>query len=461
MASPRPLRIHHAGYSDTVESELAVLSVAADAIERFGEAAVPHYVISGATSVSDVLEVAVLLREVGLMRLRDGTPWSGIDIVPLFETIQDLERAPTVLEQLLVHPLYRPLLDRRGGRQEVMIGYSDSNKDGGYLAANWALYQAQERLVEVTRRAGVRLRLFHGRGGTVGRGGGPAYEAILAQPPGSVDGQIRITEQGEMVAAKYSSPAAARRNLETLVAATIEASVRRDVDRRDDARFHGAMDRLAADALAAYRRLVYDDPDFADFFAAVTPIREIAQLNVGSRPASRTGSGRIEDLRAIPWVFGWTQSRIMLPGWFGAGSAFEACGDGELLRSMHEQSPFFRSVMENMGMVLAKVDLHIGECYANALVDDTVARDRIMGAIAGEHRLTVAWHSRITGSADPLEGNPTLARSIRNRFPYLDPLHVMQIELLRRRRHGDTDPLVERGIQLTLNSIATGIRNSG
>ena len=461
LASPRPLRIPHAPYSDIVQTELEVLTVAARAIERFGQAAVPHYVISGATSVSDVLEVAVLLREVGLIRPRGGRAWSGIDIVPLFETIDDLERAPLVLEALLDHPSYRPLVDHRGGTQEVMIGYSDSNKDGGYLAANWALYRAQERLVDVTRRAGVRLRLFHGRGGTVGRGGGPAYEAILAQPPGSVDGGIRITEQGEMVAAKYSSPAAARRNLETLVAATLEASARIDVDRRNDASFHVSMDRLAADALSAYRRLVYDDPGFAEFFAAVTPIREIAQLNVGSRPASRTGSGRIEDLRAIPWVFGWTQCRIMLPGWFGAGSAFEACGDEDLLRAMHEQWPFFRSVMANMGMVLAKVDLHIGERYANALVHDVVARERIMGTITSEHQLTATWHSRITGSADPLEGNPTLARSIRNRFPYLDPLHVMQVELLRRRRQGDSDPLVERGIQLTLNSIATGIRNSG
>jgi phosphoenolpyruvate carboxylase len=264
-----------------------------------------------------------------------------------------------------------------------------------------------------------------------------------------------------MVAAKYSSPAAARRNLETLVAATLEASARLEVDHHNDTRFHVAMDRLAADALSAYRRLVFDDPEFAQFFAAVTPIREIAQLNVGSRPASRTGSGRIEDLRAIPWVFGWTQCRIMLPGWFGAGSAFEACGDEDLLRAMHEQWPFFRSVLANMGMVLAKVDLHIGGRYANALVDDTIARDRIMGTIASEHGLAVAWHARITGSTDPLEGNPMLARSIRNRFPYLDPLHVMQVELLRRRRRGDSDPLVERGIQLTLNSIATGIRNSG
>ena len=468
LDSVRPLRSPFVGHSPIVESELAVLRVAAEAISRLGSAAIPHYVISGATSVSDVLEVAVLLREVGLVRplSRQATAgeqaWAGIDIVPLFETIDDLERAPRIVADLLAHTTYRSFVDRRGGRQEVMIGYSDSNKDGGYLTSNWALYRAQERLVVVARAAGVRLRLFHGRGGTVGRGGVPADEAILAQPPGSVDGQIRITEQGEMVAAKYSSPAAARRNLETLVAATLEASA--GLDGRvgsDGGAFHDTMDTLSAEALAAYRRLVYDDPAFADFFAEITPIREIAQLNVGSRPASRTGSGRIEDLRAIPWVFGWTQCRLMLPGWFGAGSAFDALGDEPLLRSMYERWPFFKTVLANMGMVLAKVDLHIGERYAVALVDDAVVRDRIVGAIKAEHDRTVDWHARITGSSDPLDDNPTLARSIRNRFPYLDPLHVMQIELLRSRRRGNGDPLVERGIQLTLNSIATGIRNSG
>jgi phosphoenolpyruvate carboxylase len=458
---PRPLRNPYATYSDRVSSELAVLSVAADAHGRLGADAIPHYVISGADSVSDVLEVVLLLREVGLVRPGNPRP-SAIDVVPLFETIADLERCHEVLGALLEHPAYRPLVDGRDGRQEVMIGYSDSNKDGGYLAANWALYRAQERLVGVARRAGVRLRLFHGRGGTVGRGGGPAYEAILAQPPGSVDGQLRITEQGEMVAAKYSHPASARRNIETLVAATLEASGRAGGELgADTQRFTAAMDRLADEALHAYRSLVYDEPAFAGFFAAITPIGEIATLNVGSRPASRTGSGRIEDLRAIPWVFGWTQCRVMLPGWYGAGHAFESFDDLDLLRDMYERWPFFRSVLGNMGMVLAKVDLHIGERYARALVHDVGVRDRIMARIADEHRRSTDWHARVTGSSDPLADNPTLARSIRNRFPYLDPLHVMQIELLRRHRAGDHDPLVERGIQLTINSIATGIRNSG
>ena len=462
LISPRLLRSPYVSYGPTTTSELAVLSAAADAVERLGAPTIPHYVISGAESVSDVLEAVLLLREFGFVRPGAQRP-STIDVVPLFETIDDLGRSHEVLAALLNNPAYRPLVAARSDRQEVMIGYSDSNKDGGYLASNWALYRAQQQLVSVAREAGVRLRLFHGRGGTVGRGGGPAYEAILAQPPGSVDGQLRITEQGEMVAAKYSQPASARRNIETLLAATLEASGRNDDDLGFDAGpFSTLMASLADVALTTYRALVYDEPAFADFFAAVTPVSEISALNVGSRPASRTGSGRVEDLRAIPWVFGWTQCRLMLPGWFGAGSAFESCADAvEPLQDMYERWPFFRSVIDNMGMVLAKVDIDIGTRYATVLVPDAVVRVRILDRIIDEHRLTAEWHARITGSDDPLAGNPTLARSIRNRYPYLDPLHVMQVELLRRYRSGDHDELIERGIQLTLNSIATGLRNSG
>jgi phosphoenolpyruvate carboxylase len=466
LSSPRPLRSPFAAYGERTTAELDVLDAAATAAARLGPSAVPHYVISGAESASDVLEVAVLLRECGLVRPRE-TPPSAIDIVPLFETIGDLHRGHEVLAALLDDPCYAALVAGRGRRQEVMVGYSDSNKDGGYMAANWALSQAQSRLVAVARDRGVRLRLFHGRGGTVGRGGGPAYEAILAQPAGSVDGQLRITEQGEMVAAKYSQPPAARRNLETLVAATLEASAGTAPDLGRDAEpFDATMSMLAESAFAAYRSLVHDEPRFVEFFRAITPIGEISTLNVGSRPASRTGSGRIQDLRAIPWVFGWTQCRLMLPGWFGSGAAFAALaaadpGADELLRHMHERWPFFRTVMANMGMVLAKADIGIGTMYAEALVPDDVLRRRILDRIVAEHALTAEWHARITGSPDPLAGNPTLARSIRNRYPYLDPLHVMQVALLVRHRAGDRDELVERGIQLTLNAIATGLRNSG
>jgi phosphoenolpyruvate carboxylase len=466
LRSPRPLRSPYHEYSPLVVKEIDTLLAEAEAVARLGPDAVPHYVISGADAMSDVLEVAVLLRETGLVRPDDARA-AALDIVPLFETIDDLHRADAILDALLAEPVYRRLVEARGGRQEVMVGYSDSNKDGGYLTSNWSLFRAQERLVAVATRHGVRLRLFHGRGGTVGRGGGPAHDAILAQPAGSVDGQIRITEQGEMVAAKYGAPASARRNLETLVAATLEASASAVVgglggagrERGDE--FGAVMDTLSAAAFERYRALVYGDDDFAGFFAAITPIREISTLNIGSRPASRTASGRIADLRAIPWVFGWTQCRLMLPGWFGCGTAFDRCGDEELLAAMYRRWPFFGTVIDNLGMVLAKADLGIGQRYADALVGDDVVRERVMSQIAAEYERVASWHARITGSSDPLVGNPSLARSIRNRYPYLDPLHVMQVELLRRYRAGDDDELMARGIQLTINAIATGLRNSG
>jgi len=473
LAGPRPLVSPHIAYSEQTRGELDVLEQAASAHVRFGSRTIPHYVISMATSVSDVLEVAVMLKEVGLVRVDGATGMirSELDIVPLFETIDDLRAADVVLTELLAHDRYRQLVDSRNGWQEVMIGYSDSNKDGGYVASQWALYRAQRALVAAADRCGVRIRLFHGRGGTVGRGGGPAYQAILAQPPGSVHGELRITEQGEMVAAKYAQPASARRNLETLLAATLEASCL-DAEHLDDdgPRFTAAMEELADLALHTYRELIdgtaYGRPgEFVDFFRQITPIGEIASLNVGSRPASRKRSDRIEDLRAIPWVFGWSQARLNIPGWFGAGSAFEAFASDpdrrRVLADMHDRWPFFQAMINNMGMVLAKTDLDIGRRYADALVTDVSLRDAVFDRIADEHALACRWHAELTGSDDPLVDNPALSRSIRNRFPYLDPLHVMQVELLRRHRAGDHDELVERGIQLTLNTIATGLRNSG
>jgi phosphoenolpyruvate carboxylase len=450
LGSPRVLRAPWSEWSEETAGELAILEHAATAARRLGPRAVPHYVISKAESVSDVLEVAVLLKEVGLL--------GEVDIVPLFETIDDLHRAPTIITDLLSLPVYRDILQTRGDRQEVMIGYSDSSKDGGYLTSIWSLYRAQREITDVVRRFDVRVRFFHGRGGTVGRGGGPAYEAILAQPSGTVDGSLRITEQGEMVAAKFARPVGARRNLETLVAATLESSaLRRDADL--DGRFVRVMDQLSDAATGAYRSLVYDEPHFVAFFRSITPIAEIARLNVGSRPASRTASDRIEDLRAIPWVFGWSQCRLSLPGWYGVGSAFEAVGDERLFREMHETWPFFRSAISNMGMVLAKTDVEIGRRYAS-LVDPSI-RDHIFGTLEAEHRRAVEWHARITCSSDLLAANPALARSISNRFAYLDPLHVLQVEMLRRYRGGDHDPDVTRALELTINAIATGLRNSG
>ena len=469
LSSQDCLRRDAANLCDESVRELGILEEAARAVAKIGPRVIEHYVISMATSVSDLLEVAVLLKEVGLVQPPKGDQpaASQLDIVPLFETIGDLATASTTLTDMLDVSVYRDLVASRGDRQEIMIGYSDSNKDGGYLASQWNLFAAQSALVTAAQDAGIALRLFHGRGGTVGRGGGPAYEAILAQPSNSVDGSLRVTEQGEMVAAKYSHPSLARRNLETLVAATLEATCKAGGAGDGHAANAGEyMRQIAHDAETHYRSLVYGDDRFAEFFRAITPTNEIAKLNVGSRPASRSNSTAIEDLRAIPWVFGWTQCRLMIPAWFGAGTGFDrfAANDqanADRLSEMYQEWSFFRTVIDNMGMVLAKVDIDIGRLYAETLVKDERMRSDIFGQIVSEHALTRSWHQRITGSANPLADNPVLARSLKNRYPYLDPLHVLQVDLLSRYRSGDHDELVERGIQLTINAIATGIRNSG
>ncbi len=470
LASPRPLHSAHLDYAARTTGELAILAAAANIHRRFGAVAVPNYVISKCQSVSDLLEVGVLLKEVGLVH---GSALE-VNIVPLFETIDDLTRGGEIMRDTFAVPLYRLWLKQRNDWQEVMLGYSDSNKDGGYLAANWALYRAEMRLVDAFRDHGVKLRLFHGRGGTVGRGGGPSYEAILAQPAGSVTGGLRITEQGEIIASKYGDPELGRRHLEALVAATMEASLvdAEQIGARAPA-YHAALDALAANAYAAYRALVYETPEFLPYFRAATPIAEIAELNIGSRPASRTGSARIEDLRAIPWVFSWGQCRLMLPGWYGFGSAVEAWLEAQpgaasdasseglaLLREMHAKWPFFRSVLSNMAMVLAKTDLAVASRYAE-LVPDAAVRETVFARIAAEHGRTVTLLLAITGERMLLETHPGLSRSIRNRFPYLDPLNHLQVELLRRHRAGQTDDRTKRAIHLTINGLAAGLRNSG
>jgi phosphoenolpyruvate carboxylase len=402
------------------------------------------------------------LKEVGLADERG----LGVNIVPLFETIGDLDRCGQTMRDALALPTYRTYVASRGDWQEVMLGYSDSNKDGGYLTSSWAIYRAERALVDATSAHGARLRLFHGRGGTVGRGGGPGYEAVLAQPAGCVTGGLRVTEQGEIIASKYSDPELGRRNLESLLAATLEASLL-DAERLGASaqRYFDAFDALSAHAFRAYRALVYDTPGFVAYFRASTPIAEIAELNIGSRPASRTASMRIEDLRAIPWVFSWGQCRLMLPGWYGFGSAVDAWlasnPDGiERLAQMHERWPFFRATMSNMGMVLAKTDLAVASRYAE-LVPDAKLRDAIFARIRDEHAVTLRHFLAITRQSTLLEDNPTLARSIRNRFPYLDPLNHLQVELLRRYRAGATDVRTQRAIHLTINGLAAGLRNSG
>jgi phosphoenolpyruvate carboxylase len=468
LATRRPLTRDGARLSELARKELDICAAAARAVNVFGAHAVPNYVISMCQSVSDMLEAAILLKEVGLLDFCDGAsgPYCPVGIVPLFETIDDLQRGSAILEAVLELPLYRRMVTARGDSQEVMLGYSDSNKDGGYLAANWALYRAELDLVESARKTGIRLRLFHGRGGTVGRGGGPSYEAILAQPPGAVTGSLRLTEQGEVIAAKYAEPRIAHRNLETLLAATLEATLL-DVEGLGDAAgpAYEVLDELAARAQLAYAELVHQTPGFVDYFKASTPVSEIGSLNIGSRPTSRKPTTSISDLRAIPWVLAWSQSRVMLPGWYGTGSAFEEWigeGDGrlEVLQELYRRWPFFRTVLSNMAQVLAKSDLGLAARYSE-LVEDEALRRRVFDKIAAEHDRTIRMHKLITRQDDLLADNPALARSVFNRFPYLEPLNHLQVELLRRYRAGDTDELVQRGILLTMSGLATALRNSG
>jgi phosphoenolpyruvate carboxylase len=452
-------------FGDVAQSELRIMQTAAQIHQRFGREALPNHIVSMTESVSDMLELALMLQQFDL--LEQGSHQLHINIIPLFETIGDLRGCGVIMDELFSIPYYRRLLSSRGNTQEVMLGYSDSNKDGGYVTANWELYKAEVELVKVFAKHGVELRLFHGRGGTVGRGGGPSYDAILAQPPGSVNGQIRITEQGEVISSKYSNPEIGRRNLETLIAATIEATL---LDHPHDAdgnpEYMRIMEKLSEYAFAAYRKLVYETPGFNTYFFSATPIREIAELNIGSRPSARKASDRIEDLRAIPWVFSWGLNRTLLPGWYGFGSAIKQFiaieGDAGLdrLRAMYKEWPFFRGLMSNMDMVLSKTDMGIASSYAE-LLDDVEMRELIFGMIEREWEDTVKMLFKVTGNTTLLQDNPTFARSLQTRTPYIDPLNHLQVSLLQRHRAGDNDILVKRAIHLTINGIATGLRNSG
>ncbi len=464
LAGPRPLRSPHFGYSPQLERELGVVDAAAQAQRDLGSGAVSKYIISHCESVSDLLEVGVLLREAGLLRPDGGNAEIDVDVIPLFESIADLERCGGIMREAFEHPVYRAWVRARGDEQEVMLGYSDSNKDGGYLSSSWTLYKATLDLMRACRMHGVRLRLFHGRGGTVGRGGGPSYEAVLSQPPGSVDGALRLTEQGEVIASKYADPENGRHNLEILAAATLEASLDPNPGTDGGGRHAAIMEELSALALAAYRGLVRGTPGFMDYFREATPFSEIVRLNIGSRPASRRPSQSLEDLRAIPWVFSWSQCRVMLPGWYGFGTAVsrwleEKRGTLDELRGMHGQWPFFRAVLSNLDMVLAKTDLGIGERYAE--LAEPRLREAVFPRIAAEWHATRDALFAITGATDFLADNPTLARSIRNRFAYLDALNHIQLALLRRYRGGDAEERTVRAIHLTINGIASVLRNSG
>ncbi|WP_119966620.1 phosphoenolpyruvate carboxylase [Simplicispira lacusdiani] len=476
LQDARPLRVMGAAYSEHTRGELAIFEAALRMRQRYGQDAIRHYIISHTETVSDLLEVLLLQKEAGLVRgTLDAEATADLIVVPLFETIEDLRNAAPIMRAFYQLPGVAALVRRSGAEQDIMLGYSDSNKDGGIFTSNWELYRAEIALVdlfdELSTGVGatpIRLRMFHGRGGTVGRGGGPSYQAILAQPPGTVRGQIRLTEQGEVIASKYANPEIGRRNLETLVAATLEATLLQPTKPATGV-FLDAAAQLSQASMAAYRALVYETPGFTDYFFNSTPIREIAELNIGSRPASRKPSQKIEDLRAIPWGFSWGQCRLTLPGWYGFGTAVEAflAAPGKdakaqlaLLRKMHRQWPFFSTLLSNMDMVLAKSDLALASRYSE-LVQDARLRKKVFTAIEQEWHRTAEALTRITGDKQRLAHNTALARSIRHRFPYIDPLHHLQVELVRRWRAGQDDERVQTGIHISINGIAAGLRNTG
>ncbi len=501
LADARPLRVVGAGYSEHSRKEIAIFEMARRMREQFGVQAIRHYIISHTETVSDLLEVLLLQKEVGLLQgTLDAQARADLIVVPLFETIEDLRNAAPIMREFYALPGIAQMVRRSGAEQDIMLGYSDSNKDGGIFTSNWELYRAEIALVQLfdqlANSHNIQLRMFHGRGGTVGRGGGPSYEAILAQPPGTVRGQLRVTEQGEVIGSKYANPEIGRRNLETLVAATLEATLLQPTKTAPQG-FLQAAEALSQASMTAYRALVYETPGFTEYFFGSTPIREIAELNIGSRPASRypaptfgTGvsslppkgagsprggpaanpSPRIEDLRAIPWGFSWGQCRLTLPGWYGFGTAVHEFLESNatlsrrdalaLLQKMERQWPFFRTLLSNMDMVLAKSDLALASRYAG-LVTDARLRKRIFALIEAEWHSTAQALQLITGNKQRLAGNPGLQRSIKHRFPYIDPLHHLQVELVRRHRAGEIDERAQRGIHISINGIAAGLRNTG
>ncbi len=468
LRDPRPLCVPGVVYGPRTEEELDIFEAARDARKSFGKPAVVHYIISHTETVSDLLEVLVLQKECGMMHGAIGDPGSSVDlmVVPLFETIEDLRNAESIMRAFYTLPGVADLTRASGGEQEIMLGYSDSNKDGGFFTSNWELYRSSTALAGLFAGLdGIALRLFHGRGGTVGRGGGPSYQAILAQPPGTVEGQIRLTEQGEVISSKYANPDIGLLNLEALVAATLEATLLPSTH-AVPAAFLEAAAALSEASMKAFRAVIYDNPRFVDYFFTATPIAEIAELNIGSRPASRRSTRRIEDLRAIPWSFSWGQARLNLPGWFGFGSAVESFVSQApkermaLLQRMSAEWPFFRALLSNMDMVLAKADMHLAQRYAELVPDQDLART-VFASLELEWRRTTKALNEITGATTRLAENPALAASLSHRFPYISPLNHLQVELLRRWRAGEQDDRTLRCILISINGIAAGLRNTG
>ncbi|MCL6445177.1 MAG: phosphoenolpyruvate carboxylase [Alicyclobacillus sp.] len=472
LRDPRPLVSPFTPLSPGTEETLAVFHTIRKGHAWFGEPCIQNYLISMTRGSSDMLEVLLLGKECGLFGWdASGRVFSRINVVPLFETIEDLRSAPAAIDELFSNEVFRLHLEARGNLQEIMLGYSDSNKDGGYLTANWELYRSQKAMYHVAERYGIKLKFFHGRGGALGRGGGPLEKSILAQPPEALQGKVKITEQGEVISQRYSHPGIAMRSLESAVSAVLLGSLNVQSQAMQDAerRWSEIMERLSQDSLERYQAFIYGNPDFLTYFYEATPIEEIGQLNIGSRPSRRGNTRSIESLRAIPWMFSWNQSRHLLPAWFGAGYAFATYMDqrpdglAEMQR-MYRHWPFFQTLIDNLQMALAKADMLIAYEYSR-LVGDVALADRMFGEIEEEYQRTVDCVLKITGSNEILDNSPVIRESIRLRNPYVDPLSFMQTLLLRElrvhRQMGEPDPVRLQEVLHTINGIAAGLRNTG
>ena len=460
---PRPLSINDENkQSEELKKELLIFKTARELKDKLGNNIIKQNIISHTTSISDLLELAIMLKEVGLV----GSDFARLQLVPLFETIEDLENSYEIMDNYLALDIVKEWVKDNKDYQEIMLGYSDSNKDGGYLSSGWSLYKAQQDLSSLGNKHGIKITFFHGRGGTVGRGGGPSYDAIISQPLGSVQDRIRLTEQGEIIAAKYGNKDAAYYNLETLFSAVIERmnADMVNIDIRDIPEIKEMMDEIVEDSYKTYRKLVFEDPNFYNYFFEATPIKEVSSLNIGSRPASRKKITDIGGLRAIPWVFSWSQSRIMLPGWYGVGTAFsnfinKESGNIDKLRTMYKDWPFFTSLLSNVDMVMSKSDMEIAKEYANLCKDDKTKE--VYDKILKEWKLTKQVVLDISEHKEFLEDNTYLTKSLENRLQYFNTLNLLQIELIRRAREEETLESQINTIHITINGVATGLRNSG